>query len=211
MNKEEWQKEVKKRKHHGPFYYEVYDEFLPEIEFAQLKQYLGKGGDFPWYTSPHINLHDVNGEDFYFATLVFNNAVRAKQEWSQGIVLEPFVNITSKLHINALIRIKANMYFKIKNEVDIHAPHVDYDYFHNGALFFLTNCNAPTLMADGTEIESKENRLLLFNSATPHSSSAPTDKLFRQTININYFGGGVNAKYTDTARRKLVVSKHEKD
>ena len=118
----------------------------------------------------------------------------AREQWSNKVNIDPFVAITSKLHIDALMRIKANLYAS-SYEHTIHAPHIDYDLFHVGALFYVTDCDAPTYMADGTEIESKANRLVIFNAANPHSSSAPTNVPYRITININYFGAGANESF----------------
>ena len=90
------------------------------------------------------------------------------------------------------------MYFPSKTgKVEHHAPHRDSEFKHQGALFYLTTCDAPTTMADGTEIESIENRLLLFDPTSMHSSSSPTNAPFRVTINFNYFGAGVNQEYKD--------------
>ena len=64
----------------------------------------------------------------------------------------------------SMLRIKANMYLPQQTN-DIHYPHVDYDFPHQGALYYLGDCDAPTYMADGVGIESKGNRLLLFNAS----------------------------------------------
>ena len=81
------------------------------------------------------------------------------------------------------------------NEVYHHAKHVDYDHPQRGALFFLTDCDAPTTMFDGYEVESKENRMLLFDAFSEHSSSSPTNSKNRITININYHGYGLHETY----------------
>lgn len=192
MNKKEFLEECKKQNSHGECFYAVYDEFLSHQEFGLLQDYmLYRLG---WHLSGKINCHDKSNKDFYFATTIFNNQRYATEQWSKSVDINPFLNITSKMHIDALMRIKANLY--IGSSVnDIHAPHIDYDFFHIGALFYPFDCDAPTYMADGTGIESKANRLLIFNAATPHSSSAPTDTSYRMTININYFGRGVDRLY----------------
>ena len=112
--------------------------------------------------------------------------------------------------MEALFRIKANMYFPSRSgKVEHHAPHIDSSFKHQGALFYLTTCDAPTTMADGTAIESVENRLLLFDPVTNHSSSSPTNAPYRQTINFNYFGAGVKADYKDKMFSPIpVISKN---
>jgi|TARA_S200002703_G_scaffold158312_1_gene168318 hypothetical protein len=175
-------------------YYVVYDNFLRADEFGVVKGYLGAGGDFPWKLAPRINNNDQRNNDMYFATNIYH----AYSGWSDHLDTKIFETISSKLYIEALFRIKANMYFPSHTgKVVHHAPHIDADFHHQGALFFLTTCDAPTTMADGTPIESIENRLLLFDPVTNHSSSSPTNASFRQTINFNYFGAGIHNSYKD--------------
>jgi|TARA_R100001460_G_scaffold105442_2_gene152036 hypothetical protein len=192
MNKEQFLEACKKEKSFGECFYAVYDNFLPYQEFGLLKDYTN--GGLGWRISSKINYNDTSNNDFYLTSLVFSNERTAREQWANDVHVDAFTNITSKIHIDALMRIKANLYAS-SAESKIHAPHVDYSLFHIGALFYVTDCDAPTYMADGTEIESKENRLLIFNASTPHSSSAPTNVPFRITININYFGAGVQPGY----------------
>jgi len=192
MNKEQFLEKCKKEQSYGDCFYAVYDNFLPYQEYGYLKDYLNSA--FGWNLSSKINYNDTSNNDFYLATLIYSNQEPARQQWATNVNIDPFINITSKLHVDALMRIKANLYAG-SSKPKIHAPHVDYPFFHIGALFYVTDCDAPTYMADGMEIESKENRLLIFNSAAPHSSSAPTNVSYRITININYFGKGVIPDY----------------
>jgi len=192
MNKEQFFKACEKEKSFGECFYAVYDNFLPYQEFGYLKDYATNA--LGWTISSKINYNDTSNNDFYLTSLVYSNERRAREQWANHVDVDAFTNITSKIHIDALMRVKANLYAS-SSESKIHAPHVDYPLFHIGALFYVTDCDAPTYMADGTEIESKENRLLIFNAATPHSSSAPTNVPYRITININYFGAGVQPNY----------------
>ena len=177
-------------------YYIVYDNFLPAHEFGDLKSYLGPDGLFPWTLSGRINAMQTENEQHYFATNVFHSNHPPREQWNNGVDLSKFFYITSKLYVDGFQRIKANLYFPSNTgKVTHHAPHVDSDFKHNGALFFTQTCNAPTTMYDGTEIESVENRLLLFDPTTPHSSSSPTNAPYRVTINTNYFGAGIQPNY----------------
>jgi hypothetical protein len=193
MNHEQATEALKKHQSHGDPYFVVYDDFLPYQEFGTLKSYLTEANLPFWTISNQINRNDKNNNDFYMATMIYHNENGARNEWIQGIDEQPFINISSKLHMFSLLRMKANLYVPSVKGHYIHAPHVDYDFGHQGALFFVTTCDAPTYMFDGTPIESIENRLLLFNPGTPHASSAPTNVPFRITININYIGQGIHA------------------
>ena len=192
MDKNEFTRKCSEFNTYGDCYYAVWDNFLPLQEFGLLKDYMTTG--MGWNVSQKINAYDTSNEDFYLAKLIFNVQDYATDQWRKDVDINPFINLTSKIHINALMRIKANLYVRIGAH-NIHAPHIDYEMFHQGALFYVTACDAPTYMADGTEIEAIENRLLIFNAATPHSSSSPTNVPFRITININYFGAGPRLEY----------------
>jgi|TARA_R110000851_G_scaffold25194_4_gene72675 hypothetical protein len=204
MNKETFLQKSKEHVSYGEPYYAVYDNFLPYQEFGLLKSYCTS--NLGWQISGKINSNDTSNNDFYLSTQILNNQKPAREQWSETAYLDPFLSITSKIFINSLFRIKANLYVK-GSEPYIHAPHIDYSFHHQGALFYVTSCNAPTYMADGTEIESIENRLLLFNSASPHSSSTPTDVPYRITINMNYFGAGPLREYLHDAPNSLPTLK----
>lgn len=174
-------------------YYIVYDNFLSSSEYGYVKQYMER--DFPWKLQGRINNNDKTNQDRYFATNAYH-AYEGGWQDGDGIERNPFITISSKLHIHALFRIKGNLYFPSRtSKVEHHAKHSDTPFKHQGALFFLTTCDAPTTMADGTEIESIENRLLLFDPVSMHSSSSPTNAPYRITINFNYFGADINKDY----------------
>tara|TARA_R100001443_G_scaffold91482_1_gene98072 strand:- start:2871 stop:3509 length:639 start_codon:yes stop_codon:yes gene_type:complete len=189
-------------------YYIVYDNFLPQNEYGILKEYLLTR--FPWRFSRRINNADEKNDDCYFATTIFHSHNPAREQWDRSVQLDPFFFITSKLHVEGFQRIKANLYFPTKTkEVYHHAKHRDGVFKHQGALFYLTTCDAPTTMADGYEVESVENRLLLFDPTTPHSSSSPTNASHRITINFNYFGAGVRMNWRhDMPNPNPVVAKN---
>ena len=176
--------------------YVLYDNFLPANEFGELANMLGPSGSFPWRLSGRININDTKNDDMYFATLMFHAPDRFDRQWKNIPYLEPFLNLTSKINICRLHRIKANMYFKSQSgKVEHHAMHQDARFPHSGALFYLQDCDAPTIMECGTEIESKANRLLLFDPTRPHASSSPTNVPFRVTININFWGHDIHEEY----------------
>lgn len=189
-------------------YYVVYDNFLSPSDFGFVKQYMEN--DFPWRLQGRINNNDTSNEDRYFATNAYH-AYEGGWQDGRGVEREPFTTIASKINMKAIFRIKGNLYFPSRSsEVEHHAKHKDSEFKHQGALFFLTTCNAPTTMADGVEIESIENRLLLFDPVSLHSSSSPTNSPFRITINFNYFGAGIHEDYQDNMiNPRPIISKNE--
>ena len=177
------------------FYYIVYDNFLDGREFGIFKHHIEM--DIAYNLTPKINSLDENSQ-WYLAQMLYIATTYCDWNggWNNMFPKDPLLLLLSKIHMQTIIRVKANMYPRSRlKKVEPHAKHQDYIYDHQGALFYTDECDAPTTLADGTQIESKANRLLLFNPATPHSSSSPTDKDYRFTVNINYFGMGVKKGY----------------
>lgn len=190
-------------------YYIVYDNFLNSQEYGTIKQYLDASGGYPWKLSGRININDENNSDMYFATLNYHSY---EGGWLPDISQDVFQLLTSKLYIESLFRVKSNLYFPSRSgKVEHHAKHKDTNFKHQGALFYLTTCDAPTTMADGTEIEAVENRLLLFDATSMHSSSSPTNAPYRITININYFGSGVRDEYKNAMPNSIPVLSYNKE
>jgi hypothetical protein len=120
-----------------------------------------------------------------------------------------------ELQVKQLIRIRCGMILN-ENQHFYHYPHVDFPYNHFTALFYLTSCQAPTKIFNESydpsysnsndpyfsyrfikeklnnkltthcEIDSVENRIVIFNGNRFHSSSVPVDSKNRIVINYNF-------------------------
>ena len=181
----------------------VIDNFLPDEQFKDLKNYM-KSGLFPWYFSEAVEYAiDLNGNPESEADLKLMNVPTTQEEldWSFysthtiykdntiktfDIVWQKIKPVVDKLEVKSLIRIKANMYPKTLKVLH-HKNHVDGDFKHKGAIFYLNTCDGLTVLSDGTEVESVANRMLLFDSSQPHHSTTTTDQNRRMNINFNYF------------------------
>jgi hypothetical protein len=89
------------------------------------------------------------------------------------------------LDTKELLRVKANNYIKT-NEVIHHKDHVDAEYKMKAAILFINTNNGLTVLDDGTECESIENRLLMFDASKPHHSTTCSDQDRRVNINMNF-------------------------
>ncbi len=78
------------------------------------------------------------------------------------------------------------VFYPYTDTVREHAPHVDYDFDHYGAIFALNTCDGFTRLTDGTKIESVENRFFIFNASQFHNSSTTSDAQSRYNINFNF-------------------------
>jgi Rps23 Pro-64 3,4-dihydroxylase Tpa1-like proline 4-hydroxylase len=158
----------------------VVDNFLPKEDFLKIQSLLSSW-DFPWYYQSKINLsHTEDDLDCYFTHMIFE-----KQKGYSNFYpsLLPLLN---KINFKALIRVKCNIYSKT-DKVEIHKPHIDYDFKHKGAIFYINTNDGGTILENGKKIDSVENRILFFDSYKKHSSTSTSNAKSRINININYF------------------------
>lgn len=163
--------------------YEVIDNFLSKDDFNILKKNM-LGSHFPWYFSNEITegtKDEKLSKDYYMIHSFYNKNDNDKSKHFE--LLKPILN---KISFNALLRIKGNLY-NHSEKLIYHKKHIDYDYKHNGAIFFVNSNDGFTILDDDTKIESIENRILFFDSTKLHNSSHCTDDHARVNININYF------------------------
>ena len=131
----------------------------------------------PWVSNLEENLKTTSS--YYFTHLFYS-----------GLYVDPnshiFIDILNQLEVKSLIRIKANLYPSTDN-IEYQSEHIDYDYPHKGAIFYLNTNDGFTTLEDGTKIESVENRILLFDPSKPHNSTTCTDNKCRVNVNFNFF------------------------
>jgi hypothetical protein len=133
----------------------------------------------PWYYNDSVSQKDVD-DGFYFTHIFYND-----HQPMSGLYTS-IVPILNKISVKACIRVKGNLYLNVGRQVE-NGWHVDNDYPHKGAVYYVNTNNGYTEMEDGTKIESVENRILLFAPLVKHRSVQCTDKKYRFTINVNYF------------------------
>lgn len=165
---------------------EIIDNLLPPETFLNIKKVMS-GGEFPWFFSEYVTEKnerlidsDYSNDFFYFAHLFYIDYK----------VNSPFYDfilpVVEKINPKSLIRIKGNLYPKFFCETKNY-NHVDYDFKHRGAIFYINTNSGQTVLEDKHYIDAVENRLLLFDSSLPHRSSFPTDEKVRININFNFF------------------------
>lgn len=95
-------------------------------------------------------------------------------------------SLGDEFSVKAIIRSKINCYPQTADNV-IHFWHCDTNYSHKGALLNFNDCDGYTEILGYGKIQSKANRLILFDPSVPHRSSSCTDQSFRLNVLINYF------------------------
>ena len=157
----------------------IIDNLLSKKELEIIKNVMIYNSELPWYFSDYIGLYRKDDPMYYFAHYFLIEY--EKSNWFH--IIEPILNF---IQPKILIKSKGNMYPSTP-VITHHDSHVDFSYEHKGAIFYVNTNNGVTVLEDGTEIESIENRLLLFDSSKKHNSTSCTDAKVRVNINFNYF------------------------
>ena len=160
--------------------YKIIDNALPQEAFENIKNNI-LNPHFPWNLATEVAYQKGGSiqSAYYFMHLFWD---RYKAE-VQSQMFAPLLNL---MDCHALIRIKANCYPSTP-EIIKHGKHIDYSFPHKGAIFYVNTNNGLTILDDETEVESIENRLLLFDSSKMHTSTTCTDAKCRINVNFNYF------------------------
>jgi hypothetical protein len=163
--------------------YKIIDNFLEKNNFLELKNIL-ESNTFPWYFQKLINqYHNLNDTTCYFTHKIFEDKINSNIINNRVIQI-----ILNKLKIKKLIRIKCNLYMGT-NILEIHKPHIDYDFKHKAAILYINTNNGSTILDSDYKsiyIKSIENRMLFFEGHKNHSSTSTTDSKCRININFNY-------------------------
>ena len=157
----------------------IIDNFLPQDYLVHLQRMM-LDHNFPWlYNAEVANRGEVN-DHFYFTHNLFDNYKPTSS------IFEEFIPFFKQLEMNAMVRARALLYVNQGKQI-VHEKHVDFNYPHKTAVFYVTTNNGYTEFEDGTKVESVENRIVFFDGSRLHNSSTCTDQKIRVVISVNYF------------------------
>ena len=158
----------------------VRDNFLSQTEFKNIHETM-LGHYFPWHYN-NMKTNDLSSlYNFQFTHLFYDNN-RPNSNYYD--LLTPLIE---KINPASILRIKANL-TPITDTIIDYDLHLDYsDIQCKTAIFYINTNNGYTLFADGSKIDSIENRFISFNSNLLHTGSSCSDMKVRCVININYF------------------------
>jgi hypothetical protein len=160
--------------------FEIIDNFLSKEDFNNIKNFM-LNSHFPWNLTPVVSndKEDLPMTGSYYFTHEFWSGFHTEQE------AQIFAPILNKIECRAIMRIKGNLYPSTETLIH-HMNHIDFEFPHRGAIFYL-NTNDGLTVIDGEEVESIENRLLLFDPTVPHHSTTCTNDKCRINVNFNFF------------------------
>jgi hypothetical protein len=168
--------------------YEVIDNFLDKEHFDTIKNTL-TSFDMHWFYRDNMTSDDENGMCYFTHNFFLKNTIYS----SFFNLLAPLLD---KLEIASLIEVRANMTISKPDQYES-SWHVDNPYENSKTvILYLTTCNAKTMInveKEIIEIDSIENRILIFNTNISHKMRSATDTKRRIIINLNYVQQDSNA------------------
>jgi hypothetical protein len=153
----------------------IIDNFIAKEEINEIETCL-TGVYFPWYYQNSVAT-EKNVDNFYFTHLLYDGGEQSKY-------FNLIIPLLKKIKYKKIIRIKANLYPNINKKIN-HPKHVDYNFQHKGALYYINTNNGETII-NNKKIDSVRNRIVFFDSSKEHNSTTCTDQKIRLNININY-------------------------
>lgn len=157
------------------FKIKIIDNFL-ERQFFNNLQHLILGDHFAWFYNDY-KVHK-NDNNFQFTHTVI-------KDYKPLSTFVKYINpILNKLEAKKTIQVKLNLQTKA-NKIFNHAFHNDFNNATTAILYMNTN-NGKTIFKNGEEVNSIENRMVIFDSNLQHTGTSHTDTKTRVLINFNY-------------------------
>ena len=165
----------------------VIDNFLSKRAFKKLNKLI-ISGNFPWYWADK-STHEktTHGKDSFFCHSLIYKEHKNSSFFEE--IIEPF---KKKIKFKDCIRSKINLQYNQGEKIET-MYHVDFPELQGTAskgitgIYYLDTCNGHTsFQINGANIQSKENRMVLFAWDLQHRGVSQTDKARRIVINFNF-------------------------
>ena len=164
----------------------IIDNFLDKERFLKL-QYEVLSNRLPWYFQDVKDLEyedkknhlDLNQGQFNH---IFYDNYSPASEWFP--LLQPLLK---KLKVKSLIKIKANL-IPYSSKFYEGYYHTDTPLSCLSAIYYINNNNGYTRFEkNNKKVESRENRIVMFDSELKHRGTNTTDHKKRVVLNLTYF------------------------
>jgi hypothetical protein len=153
----------------------VIDNFIPDREFQQIQSTI-TGDWFAWFLNAGI-------DDIGDGKQQFTNSIYSDYEWKcDPDFIRPLIDKIQPLAIN---RIKVNLLTPTAT-IERNNFHTDVppDSGFITAVYYINSNDGKTIFMSGREVESVENRIVLFNSSELHTGTTSTENRF--VLNMNF-------------------------
>ena len=182
----------------------VIDNFLPKELFDALKESVNSE-NHPWFFVPQIS--SVDDEDykkhygFSCNVVKYDPPFKYERLPCTSLIYTLHQKIKDEFGFKEVIRCRLDMTtYRGEDEITF-GPHIDMFGEDQTSIFYLTECNAPTVLynertQDGVidlenltvleKVDAKENRVVIFEGDRIHSGMCATDVSRRILINTNF-------------------------
>jgi len=164
--------------------YKIIDNFL-DLESYKNLSYIIKGDSFNWFFEKEDTTDSSKNINGFFRHLFFSD-----YEPSSPYFKTLIVPILKKLNVFSNINTRANLCLRDVDTIECGVHTDNYSNSAYTAILFLTKCNSKTILelpGEKINVESVENRMLIFKSKIKHKVIYHTDVQKRFVINFNFF------------------------
>jgi|TARA_R110002050_G_scaffold112114_4_gene226163 hypothetical protein len=168
--------------------YKITDDFLDNETFQQLKSIILN----PLFDWNYVPMTDSLGEDptkssGQFVHLAYANCVPKTTFFNSLLPVLNRLNVTTLNRVKLNLQPRTNEIVKGISHVDM-AGEMDLETMRTWttSVYYINSNNGYTEFESGERIESKENRMVEFQSTMLHRGTTCTDEQTRVVINFNY-------------------------
>ena len=163
----------------------IIDDFLPEEDYRTL-EHIVLGSEIYWKLQPHGTVgHSTSKGDWRFTHSVYHQRAHLNTQHKGD-----FFTVFEHLKVLSLISCKLNcdIYTVEPEQRPWHTDQLIHAHCTFTSILYFNDCNGKTTFKDGFTVESKRNRMLIFNSEYEHAGITQTNTPRRYLLNTNFFG-----------------------
>ncbi len=163
---------------------EIKDNFLDKEDFDKIKE-VYNSPNIPWAKGDILYDDEINSEVSILDNLQFINPVYSMNQPVSNL-FEYWIPLLKKTKAVALYSIKINLNPRT-SKIHEHGFHTDTGFMCKTGVFYINSNDGLTKFENGQEVESVENRMVIFDGSTQHTGTTCTNQRIRMNINFNYF------------------------
>ena len=156
--------------------HQVIDDFLPETDFITLQKFLMTTAIYNPIPFTYRDNHQDSIDDFQ---------LQANLQYYPSLV-DPLFD---QFKTQEILICRCNVLMR-RDQNHIGGFHTDFQDRPDitTSVLYINDCNGGTAFEDGGFVQSKANRVVIFNNTVPHAGVWQTDTPFRYVVNANFIG-----------------------